>query len=75
MAAKTPIRTVYTNSAAVSIIPVPFFTRSGGLVTKNATFEFNATLDNNKPFLDGRTFTLANGESLANIDIITIFQL
>ena len=64
-----------TNTAAVSVMTVPFFTRSGGLSTKNATFEFNSTLDNNKPFLDGRTFTLQNGSTLSNIDTITIFQL
>jgi hypothetical protein len=63
-----------TQSSRVSVMTVPFFSRSGGLSTKNATFEFNSTLDNNKPFLDGRTFTLANGSSLANIDDITIFQ-
>ena len=64
-----------TNSASVSINSVPFFTRSGGLVTKNATFEFNATLDNNKPFLDQSTFVLANGSGLTSDDTITIFQL
>ena len=64
-----------TQSSRVSVMTVPFFSRSGGLSTKNASFEFNSTLDNNKPFLDGRTFTLANGSSLANIDTITIFQL
>ena len=64
-----------TNSASVSINSVPFFTRSGGLSTANATFEFNSTLDNNKPFLDGRTFTIADGSTLSNIDTITIFQL
>ena len=52
---------------------VPFFKR-GSLSTVNATFEFNSTLDNNKPFLDGRTFTLADGQTLANIDDETIFQ-
>ena len=64
-----------TNSASVSINSVPFFSRSGGLVTKNATFEFNATLDNNKPFLDQSTFVLANGSGLTSADTITIFQL
>jgi len=64
-----------TNSASVSINSVPFFSRSGGLVTKNATFEFNATLDNNKPFLDQSTFVLANGSGLTSDDTITIFQL
>jgi hypothetical protein len=64
-----------TNSASVSINAVPFFTRSGGLSTANATFEFNATLDNNKPFLDQSTFVLANGSGLTSADTITIFQL
>ena len=64
-----------TNSAAVAVTTVPFFTRSGGLSTANATFEFNATLDNNKPFLDQSTFVLANGSGLASDDTITIFQL
>ena len=64
-----------TQSSRVSVMTVPFFTRSGGLSTANATFEFNSTLDNNKPFLDGRTFTLQNGSTLSNIDTITIFQL
>jgi len=63
-----------TNSARVSVMTVPFFSRSGGLSSPNATFEFNSTLDNNKPFLDGRTFTLADGNTLANIDSETIFQ-
>jgi hypothetical protein len=62
-----------TNSARVSVMTVPFYKR-GSLSTVNATFEFNATLDNNKPFLDGRTFTLADGNTLANIDSETIFQ-
>jgi len=62
-----------TQSSRVSVMTVPFYKR-GSLSTPNATFEFNSTLDNNKPFLDGRTFTLANGGSLSNIDDITIFQ-
>ena len=64
-----------TNSSSVAITTVPFFTRSGGLSTANATFEFNATLDNNKPFLDQSTFVLANGSGLSSDDTITIFQL
>jgi len=63
-----------TSSSRVSVMTVPFFKR-GSLSTVNAEFEFNATLDNNKPFLDQQTFTLANGDSLASIDTITIFQL
>ena len=62
-----------TSSSRVSVMTVPFYKR-GSLSTVNATFEFNSTLDNNKPFLDGRTFTLANGGSLSQIDQITIFQ-
>ena len=64
-----------TNSATVSIQKVPFFSRSGGLVTKNADFEFNATVDNNKPFLDQSTFVLSNGSGLTSVDTLTIFQL
>ena len=62
-----------TQSSRVSVMTVPFFKR-GSLSTVNATFEFNSTLDNNKPFLDGRTFTLASGSTLSNIDAITLFQ-
>ncbi|SVB51083.1 uncharacterized protein METZ01_LOCUS203937, partial [marine metagenome] len=40
-----------TQSSRVSVMTVPFFAR-GNLNTPNATFEFNSTLDNNKPFLD-----------------------
>ena len=62
-----------TTSSNVAVVKVPFFTR-GNLSTKNAEFEFNATLDNNKPFLDQGSFLLANGSSLANVDAITLFQ-
>ena len=62
-----------TTSSRVSVMTVPFYKR-GSLSTPNATFEFNSTLDNNKPFLDGRTFTLADGNTLSNIDDITLFQ-
>ena len=63
-----------TNSSRVSVMTVPFYKR-GSLSTVNATFEFNATLDNNKPFLDQSTFVLANGSGLTSDDTITIFQL
>ena len=62
-------------TGGVTISKVPFFTRSGGLSTKNTDFEFNATVDNNKPFLDQSTFVLANGSGLTSDDTITIFQL
>jgi len=64
-----------TGTGGVAITKVPFFTRSGGLSTKNADFEFNATVDNNKPFLDQSTFVLSNGSGLTSDDTITIFQL
>ena len=64
-----------TGTGGVAITKVPFFTRSGGLSTKNTDFEFNATVDNNKPFLDQNTFVLANGSGLTSDDTITIFQL
>ena len=61
-------------TGGVTISKVPFFTRSGGLSTKNTDFEFNATVDNNKPFLDQSTFVLANGSGLSSDDEITVFQ-
>jgi len=64
-----------TRTGGVTITKVPFFTRSGGLSTKNTDFEFNATVDNNKPFLDQSTFVLSNGSGLTSTDTITIFQL
>ena len=63
-----------TGTGGVAITKVPFFTRSGGLSTKNTDFEFNATVDNNKPFLDQSTFVLANGSGLTSDDTITMFQ-
>ena len=67
------VRGTGTASSNSAVIKVPFF-KSGNLSTKNAEFEFNATLDNNKPFLDQQTFTLANGSGLSSDDTITIFQ-
>ena len=61
-------------TGGVTVSKVPFFTRSGGLSTKNTDFEFNATVDNNKPFLDQSTFVLANGSGLTSDDTITMFQ-
>ena len=69
------VRGTGTASSNSAVIKVPFFSVAGGLSTKNAEFEFNATLDNNKPFLDQQTFTLANGSGLSSDDTITIFQL
>jgi len=69
------VRGTGTASSNSAVIKVPFFSAAGGLSTKNAEFEFNATLDNNKPFLDQQTFTLANGSGLSSDDTITIFQL
>ena len=63
-----------TGTGGVTVSKVPFFTRSGGLSTKNTDFEFNATVDNNKPFLDQSTFVLANGSGLTSDDTVTMFQ-
>ena len=63
-----------TQSARVSVMTVPFFTRSGGLSTKNADFEFNASIDNASVFTDSSSFTLSNGNTLTAADIITIYQ-
>ena len=68
------VRGTGTASSNSAVIKVPFFSAAGGLSTKNAEFEFNATLDNNKPFLDQQTFTLSNGSALASDDTITLFQ-
>ena len=52
---------------------VNFFSKSGGLTTPNARFEFNATVDNKFVFTGNKTFTLANGTSLTDSEI-TLFQ-
>ena len=68
------VRGTGTASSNSAVIKVPFFSAAGGLSTKNAEFEFNASLDNNKPFLDQSTFVLANGSGLSSDDEITVFQ-
>ena len=52
---------------------VNFFSKTGGLTTPNARFEFNATVDNKFVFTGNKTFTLANGTSLTDSEI-TLFQ-
>ena len=52
---------------------VNFFSKSGGLTTPNARFEFNATVDNKFVFTGSKTFTLTNGTSLTDSEI-TLFQ-
>ena len=51
----------------------PFFTASGGLTTKNTDFEFNAVIDDKFVFTGTKSFTLANGNALADADP-TLFQ-
>jgi hypothetical protein len=63
-----------TGTLSQPIRRVDFFSAAGGLNTANATFEFNASIDQRYPFLDSSTFTLANGSALAEPGI-TIFQL
>ena len=41
---------------------------------KNASFEFNATIDGASVFTESSTFTLASGSTLAALDVITLFQ-
>ena len=52
---------------------VPFFSRSGGLSTANTNFNFNATVDDKFVYTGAKTFTLANGTTLADSNI-TLFQ-
>ena len=52
---------------------VPFFSRSGGLSTTNTNFNFNATVDEKFVYTGSKTFTLANGSTLADSNI-TLFQ-
>ena len=52
---------------------VDFFSKAGGLSSANTTFSFNATVDDKFVFTGDKTFTLANGNSLADSNV-TLFQ-
>ena len=52
---------------------VDFFSAAGGLSSANATFNFNATVDDKFVYIGTKTFTLANGNSLADSNV-TLFQ-
>ena len=52
---------------------VDFFSAAGGLSSANTTFSFNATVDDKFVFTGNNTFTLANGNSLADSNV-TLFQ-
>ena len=52
---------------------VDFFSAAGGLSSSNATFNFNATVDEKFVYTGTKTFTLANGNSLADSNV-TLFQ-
>ena len=52
---------------------VDFFSAAGGLSSANATFNFNATVDDKFVYTGTKTFTLANGNSLADSNV-TLFQ-
>lgn len=70
-----PLATLSANNSTNQVVVVtPFFSNAGGLVTKNAEFEFNATVDNQPVFTGTGTFTLANGDSFAESSIV-LFQL
>jgi len=60
------------NAGQVSRV-IPFFSASGGLTTKNTDFEFNAVIDDKFVFTGTKSFTLANGNALADADP-TLFQ-
>ena len=63
-----------TGSLSQPIRKIDFFSAAGGLSTANATFEFNAEVADRYSFTDASTFTLANGDALADSGI-TLFQL
>jgi len=70
-----PLATLSANNSTNQVVVVtPFFSNAGGIVTKNAEFEFNATVDNQPVFTGTGTFTLANGDSFAESSIV-LFQL
>ena len=52
---------------------VNFFSKAGGLSSANTSFNFNATVDDKFVFTGSKTFTLANGNSLADSNV-TLFQ-
>ena len=52
---------------------VNFFSKAGGLSSANASFNFNATVDEKFVFTGTKTFTLANGSALSDSNI-TLFQ-
>jgi len=63
-----------TGTLSQPIRNVNFYSAAGGLSTANATFEFNASVDERYTFIDSKTFTLANGDALTD-EGITLFQL
>ena len=52
---------------------VPLYTAAGGLSSAAATFNFNSVIDDRYVFTGDNTFTLANGQNLADSGI-TLFQ-
>ena len=52
---------------------IPFFSNADGLLTANANFNFNATVDDKFVFTGTKTFTLSTGANLADSNI-TLFQ-
>jgi len=62
------------NTTNQVVVLVPFFSAAGGLVTKNAEFEFNGNIDDVPVFTGSGTFTLANGDAFTSTGIV-LFQL
>ena len=52
---------------------VDFFSKAGGLSSANTHFNFNATVDDKFVFTGDKSFTLADGSSLADSNV-TLFQ-
>ena len=52
---------------------IDFFSAAGGLSSANTQFSFNATVDDKFVFTGDKSFTLANGSSLADSNV-TLFQ-
>ena len=69
------IAVAVTGSGGVeqNAVVVDFFSAAGGLSSSNATFNFNATVDDKFVYTGTKTFTLANGNSLADSNV-TLFQ-
>ena len=70
---KLAVAVTGSGGAEQSATVVPFFSNADGLLTPNANFNFNATVDDKFVFTGTKTFTLSTGANLADSNI-TLFQ-